>query len=131
MANFGVIAWDNAGDYLDTAVDRGDYYLIEAEGIYTGYRYYETRYADTVMGRGNADSEVGAFDSAAGWNYDEEVVYPFGYGLSYTTFSKTLESVDILDQGFLFDFFFKAVLRNRPSSYSTTAKLPSFSRAKV
>ena len=82
MANFGVMAWSNAGEYLDTAVDRGDFYLIEAEGIYTGYRYYETRYVDVVMGQGNADSSVGAFDSTGAWNYDEEVIYPFGYGLS-------------------------------------------------
>ncbi|MBO6092102.1 MAG: glycoside hydrolase family 3 C-terminal domain-containing protein [Oscillospiraceae bacterium] len=95
MANFGVIAWNNAADYLDTAVDRGDFYLIEAEGIYTGYRYYETRYADVVMGQGNADSTVGTFDSAGNWNYDEEVVYPFGYGLSYTSFSKTLDDLQV------------------------------------
>ena len=95
MANFGVIAWTNAGEYLDTAVDRGDYYLIEAEGIYTGYRYYETRYADVVMGTGNAASEVGTFDSAGTWNYDEEVVYPFGYGLSYTEFTRTIDSVKV------------------------------------
>lgn len=95
MANYGVMAWQNAAQYLDTAVDRGDFYLIEAEGIYTGYRYYETRYADVVMGQGNADSQVGTFASTAGWNYDEEVVYPFGYGLSYTTFSQHIDSVKV------------------------------------
>ena len=95
MANFGVYSYTNAADYLDTATDRGDYYLIEAEGIYTGYRYYETRYADVVMGQGNADSTVGTFDSTGAWNYAEEVVYPFGYGLSYTTFEQTLDDVQV------------------------------------
>ncbi|MBE5921013.1 MAG: beta-glucosidase [Pseudobutyrivibrio ruminis] len=46
------------------------------EGIYVGYRYYETAAAEAMDG--NYD----------GFNYDEAVVYPFGYGLSYTTFEK-------------------------------------------
>ena len=54
------------------------------EGIYVGYRYYETRYADSVldpMGT-NAASSAGAFVGDTG-NYTDEVCYPFGYGLSY------------------------------------------------
>ena len=61
-------------------------YMVYQEGIYIGYRYYETRYFDTVVGNGNAGSAVGAKHSASGWSYNEEVAFPFGYGISYTTF---------------------------------------------
>ncbi|MCR4636388.1 MAG: fibronectin type III-like domain-contianing protein, partial [Butyrivibrio sp.] len=54
------------------------------EGIYVGYKYYETAYAEAVSG--NMD-----------FDYDAEVVYPFGYGLSYTTFSQ--EMGDITNDG--------------------------------
>ncbi|MCD8053653.1 MAG: glycoside hydrolase family 3 C-terminal domain-containing protein [Lachnospiraceae bacterium] len=72
--------------------DHIDWYIIYAEGIYVGYRYYETRYEDTVMGTGNADSTEGSSDGEA-WNYEEEMMYTFGYGLSYTTFEQTIDSV--------------------------------------
>lgn len=62
-------------------------YTIEAEGLYVGYRYYETRYYDSVAGRGNASSPVGAYASTESWDYDKEVTYGFGYGLSYTDFT--------------------------------------------
>ncbi len=51
-------------------------YGVYVEGIYVGYRYYETRYEDMVLGRAN----TGDFD------YSVVVSRPFGYGLSYTTF---------------------------------------------
>ena len=51
-------------------------YSVYQEGIYLGYRYPETRYEDVVMGTAGA----GDFD------YNTTVAYPFGYGLSYTTF---------------------------------------------
>ena len=70
-------------------------YLVYSEGIYVGYRYYETRYEDTVLDRFNAASEAGTYYSSGNWNYDEEVTYPFGYGLSYTNFEQTLENVDV------------------------------------
>ncbi|MCR5320875.1 MAG: glycoside hydrolase family 3 C-terminal domain-containing protein [Lachnospiraceae bacterium] len=72
----------NYGDYQysDASGNLTKYnYVYYQEGIYVGYRYFETRYEDVVMGRGNA----GDFDYAA------EVKYPFGYGLSYTTFDWT------------------------------------------
>lgn len=61
-----------------------NYYAYQ-EGIYVGYRYYETRYEDCILGRGGADSPVGSTDGGA-WDYAKEVVYPFGFGLSTTTF---------------------------------------------
>ena len=61
-------------------------YTIEAEGIYVGYRYYETRYYDCIVGQGNANSTVGAYESEGGWDYTAEVTYGFGYGDSYTDF---------------------------------------------
>lgn len=60
-------------------------YLVYQEGIYVGYRYYETRYADLVCDLGNADGTAGSTDGGA-WDYSSEVAYPFGYGMSYTTF---------------------------------------------
>lgn len=57
--------------------DHARTYMIYQEGVYVGYRYYETRYEDYVMGTGNA----GQYDYAA------DVAYPFGHGLSYTTFA--------------------------------------------
>lgn len=51
-------------------------YVVYQEGIYVGYRYTETRYEDYVTRSGNAGD----------YDYSEVVAYPFGYGLSYTTF---------------------------------------------
>lgn len=87
--NFGNFAWTNADPALSINSEE-----VEAEGIYTGYKYYETRYADTVLGQGNADSTAGSSTGKA-WDYDSEVSYPFGYGLSYTTFEQELKSVDV------------------------------------
>lgn len=52
-------------------------YMIYQEGIYVGYKYYETRYEDYVMGTGNAGD----------YAYHEDVAFPFGYGKSYTDFA--------------------------------------------
>ena len=68
---------------------------FQAENIYIGYRYYETRYADTVIGRGDADNAKGASFGAASWKYENEVSYPFGFGLSYTEFEQTLGEVKV------------------------------------
>ena len=97
--NFYTQAYPNAADYnlLTDGPDVQGMYSVYQEGIYLDYRYYETRYEDTILGQGNADSAVGTKASTDGWNYAEEVCFPFGYGLSYTTFEQTLDSVTIAD----------------------------------
>lgn len=80
MQNFGDFIFTNAAEMGltdDNPVKQvNDSYVVYQEGIYVGYKYYETRYEDTVMGQGNT----------AGYDYRSEVAFPFGYGLSYTTF---------------------------------------------
>lgn len=88
--NFGLHAYDYAGKTPRAA---GDSFVSYNEGIYVGYRYYETRYEDTVLGQGNADSATGTKASSSGWNYAEEVCFPFGYGLSYTTYDYALDNL--------------------------------------
>ena len=73
--NFSSPAMQNMGDFRFTGTNY--YYVNYSEGIYVGYRYYETRYEDVVLGRNN----VGDYD------YANTVIYPFGYGLSYTEFA--------------------------------------------
>lgn len=66
----------NAESVEDLIPEKASYYMIYQEGIYVGYRYYETRYEDYVLGRGNAGD----------YKYKDTVAYPFGFGLSYTDF---------------------------------------------
>lgn len=65
----------NANDYSLNSTSK--YYGVYVEGIYVGYRYYETRYEDSVLLR----------DGVGNYNYDNDVAFPFGHGLSYTSFT--------------------------------------------
>ena len=64
-------------------------YVSYEEGIYLDYRYYETKYDDMKAAGQDAD----------GWyNGEEGVVYPFGFGLSYTTFEQKIVSSNIANK---------------------------------
>ena len=99
MQNFGAYPYTNGSDYgVATAQNNTDPgigkcnrdYVVYAEGIYVGYRYYETRYEDYVLNRGNAGD----------YSYDSDVAFPFGYGLSYTEFAYSNFSVEEKDTTF-------------------------------
>ena len=90
--------WSNIDDILANGVVTDDpnnirHVVVQQEGIYVGYKYYETRYEDSILNPDSgAESEAGS-SFGGSWNYAEEVSYPFGYGLSYTTFEQELENV--------------------------------------
>lgn len=69
-----------------------EYYVAYQEGIYVGYRYYETRYEDMVMGTENAGD----------YDYAKTVAFPFGYGLSYSSF--TYDDIKMTEDGDNFVF---------------------------
>ena len=74
----------------------GGWYIVEAESIYTGYMYYETRYYDAVLNRGNARDPKGAANTSdTVWTYDHEVAFPFGHGQSYLKNTQTLKNVSV------------------------------------
>ena len=79
MQNMGDIRLTLNGKPITVGQNNGDggYGVSYEEGIYVGYKYYETRYFDKVMDQGNAGD----------YNYASQVQYPFGYGSSYTNFT--------------------------------------------
>ncbi len=99
----GTVEYANGADILAAADASlgvgagGTKYTVFSEGIYVGYKYYETRYEDSVLAQGNADGTAGSFLSENGWSYDDEVDYSFGYGLSYTAFEQQLKDLTVKD----------------------------------
>lgn len=87
-------AMQNYGDYAFANLSKlyHDRYLVYAEDIYVGYKYYETRYQDQVLGVNNAADAAGAFMGET-WNYADEMAYTFGYGKSYAGFTQEVQSI--------------------------------------
>ncbi len=75
MWNFTPVTYEGYVEGGDVSA-KAKSYMIYQEGIYVGYKYYETRYEDFVTGNGNAGD----------YAYGDVVACPFGYGLSYTDF---------------------------------------------
>lgn len=92
--NFGDNTYENYSSFAYLPTLNGEpstkyaKYVVYQEGVYVGYRYTETRYYDSV--KKSNDS---------GYKYDEVVSYPFGYGLSYTTFTHSGFNVIPNDDG--------------------------------
>lgn len=66
------LEWVNTNPIAASSEPDAYHYVDYIEGIYVGYRYYETAAEDGFI------------------DYDTTVQYPFGYGLSYTTFEQSI-----------------------------------------
>lgn len=91
--NFGQFTYDNMDEHavVTTSFSTGEQstalpsFVNYVEGIYVGYKFYETAAAEGLI------------------DYDSTVVYPFGYGLSYTTFSQEMGPITESDGTLSFD----------------------------
>lgn len=88
--NYTSTSWLTGGEVTTTPT-----FVNYVEGIYVGYRYYETAYAEAQT----AETAAGAH----AFDYDAEVLYPFGYGLSYTTFTQKMGPISESDGTITFD----------------------------
>ena len=93
--NFGDFDYTNMSEYgVENMFAEGGMsyptFVNYVEGIYVGYRFYETAYAEAQAGNMEFD-------------YDNAVVYPFGYGLSYTTFKQEMSDVTVDGTNVTFD----------------------------
>ena len=76
--NFGDFSWTES-PFIDSNpnnyafMTNNDKYIVYQEGVYVGYRYYETRYEDGVLSRGNALSDAGIKESTGNkWDYGKK-----------------------------------------------------------
>ncbi|WP_163581023.1 glycoside hydrolase family 3 C-terminal domain-containing protein [Gracilibacillus saliphilus] len=73
--------WTGDDFHYSNAPEEEGYFVQNHEGIYVGYKYYETRHA-----------------TDENYNYDQDVMFPFGHGLSYTNFEKEIIDMSIEDE---------------------------------
>ena len=83
--NFDTFEYTNSNDCFKDFESHPAYLIEYQEGIYVGYRYFETR--------DSFDYTTLEGEEKSGLTYDDVVQYPFGYGLSYTNFSWTVKDI--------------------------------------
>lgn len=115
MQNFTPVTY--AGYEEGLIPENASTYMIYQEGIYVGYKYYETRYEDTVMGQGNAGDYV----------YSDDVAFPFGYGLSYTDFAYSNMNVAYNEQ--MDQFEVRVTVTNTGDTYSGKETVQVYSQS--
>ena len=106
MANFGSYTYTNASDYtFSHSASKYASYVVYQEGIYLGYKYTETRYEDKVLGTANVGEYV----------YNDVVAFPFGYGLSYTSFEMSNMTVEKQGEGNKAEYVINVTVTNTGS----------------
>ena len=72
-------------NFTSTTESYGPHFVNYVENIYVGYRFYETAATEVLI------------------NYDDMIMYPFGYGLSYTSFTQEMGSITETEDTISFD----------------------------